>query len=101
MPQFVTHNMAKISINIKEAKIDKPEIIAGIDLGTTNSLIAIVSKEMGQAACIKEEGKNSLVPSVVHFDSDGNVIVGADAKTFLVSDPSRTIYSVAADGKII
>ena len=86
--------MAKISINIKEAKIDKPEIIAGIDLGTTNSLIAFVNKETGKAECIQEDGKNSLVPSIVHFDSNGKVIVGSEAKPFLVSDPSRTIYSV-------
>ena len=86
--------MAKISINIKEATIEKSEIIAGIDLGTTNSLIAFVNKETGHPECIKEDGVNSLVPSLVHFDPEGNVIVGSRARTYLVSDPSRTIYSV-------
>src|ERR1051326_5538473 len=86
--------MAKISINIREATIEKTEIIAGIDLGTTNSLIAFVNKETGKAECIKEDGKNSLVPSIVHFDKDGKVIVGTEAKPFLITDPERTIYSV-------
>ncbi|HYV95787.1 MAG TPA: Fe-S protein assembly chaperone HscA [Chitinophagales bacterium] len=86
--------MAKISINIKEAKIEKPELIAGIDLGTTNSLIAFVNKETGNAETVKEAGRNSLVPSIVHFDQNGNVTVGSEAKPFLISDPQRTIYSV-------
>ncbi|MEO5675509.1 MAG: Fe-S protein assembly chaperone HscA [Chitinophagales bacterium] len=86
--------MAKISINIKQATIEKPGVIAGIDLGTTNSLIAFVNKETGKAECIKDDGENSLVPSVIHFDNDGNILVGAEAKPFLISDPGRTIYSV-------
>src|SRR6185295_15589752 len=86
--------MAKISINIKEATIERRGIIAGIDLGTTNSLIAFVNKETGAAETVKEDGKNSLVPSIVHFDGEGNVVVGTDAKSFLITDPQRTIYSV-------
>lgn len=86
--------MAKIPINIKEAKIEKPELIAGIDLGTTNSLIAFVNKETGNAETVKEKGRSSLVPSIVHFDSNGNILVGDEAKPFLISDPQRTIYSV-------
>ena len=86
--------MAKISINIKEARIEKPEIICGIDLGTTNSLIAFVNTENGSAETVKEKGRSSLVPSIVHFDSKGNILVGDEAKSFLISDPPRTIYSV-------
>jgi molecular chaperone HscA len=86
--------MAKISINIKEARIEKPELIAGIDLGTTNSLIAVVNEQTGQAECIREDGKNALVPSLIHFDENGNAGVGASVKSFLVADPARTIYSV-------
>jgi molecular chaperone HscA len=86
--------MAKISINIKEATISKSEIIAGIDLGTTNSLIAFVNRETGAPQCIKEDGFNSLVPSLIHFDAEGNAMIGSQARSFLVSDPSRTIYSV-------
>ena len=86
--------MAKISINIKEATIEKRELIAGIDLGTTNSLIAFVNKETGLAETVKEDGKNSLVPSIVHFESPDKVIVGSAARHYLVTDPQNTIYSV-------
>lgn len=86
--------MAKISINIKEASIEKKELIAGIDLGTTNSLIAFVNKETGKAETVKQDGKNSLVPSIVHFESPEKVVVGTEAREYLVSDPQNTIYSV-------
>lgn len=86
--------MAKISINIKQATIEKRELIAGIDLGTTNSLIAFVNKETGLAETVKEDGKNSLVPSIVHFESPDKVIVGSAARHYLVTDPQNTIYSV-------
>lgn len=58
--------MAKISINIKEATIEKRELIAGIDLGTTNSLIAFVNKETGLAETVKEDGKiHWFLPSYI------------------------------------
>lgn len=89
--------MAKISINLKDGTVDnsdkKAETIVGIDLGTTNSLIAHIKD--GHPFAIKDQlGKNSLVPSIIHFDEDGQVIVGDEAKKFLVSNPQRTIYSV-------
>jgi Fe-S protein assembly chaperone HscA len=91
--------MTKISINIKEATINDThagtsELIAGIDLGTTNSLIAFFNNETGVANTVKKDGKNSLVPSIVHFDKKGNVTVGQEAKHFLTTDPANTIYSV-------
>ncbi len=86
--------MAKISINIKEATIEKRELIAGIDLGTTNSLIAFVNSETGYAETVKEDGKNSLVPSIVHFESPEKVTIGSAARQYLVTDPQNTIYSV-------
>lgn len=86
--------MAKISINIKDATIAKNELIAGIDLGTTNSLIAFVNTATGKAETIKEDGTNALVPSIVHFESPEKLVVGTPAKPYLVSDPEKTIYSV-------
>ncbi|MBX7108197.1 MAG: Fe-S protein assembly chaperone HscA [Chitinophagales bacterium] len=86
--------MAKISINIKEATIEKRELIAGIDLGTTNSLIAFVNPSTGKAETIKDDGINALVPSIVHFASPEEPVVGVAAKPYLVSDPQNTIYSV-------
>jgi molecular chaperone HscA len=88
------NGMTKISINIKEASLEERELIAGIDLGTTNSLIAFVNSETGIAETVKEQGKSSLVPSIVHFAKDGSVIVGVEAKTYLVNNPQNTIYSV-------
>jgi len=87
--------MAKISINLKEGKINKHEdIIVGIDLGTTNSLVAYIN-EAGQAEAVKgQDGKSTLVPSIVHFTADNQMIVGEEAKQYLITDPAHTIYSV-------
>jgi molecular chaperone HscA len=85
--------MAKIGINIATGSLQKEEMIVGIDLGTTNSLIAIIHPESKQAVALKEHDSSSLVPSVVHFGSNGEIIVGEKAKDFLITDPSRTIFS--------
>lgn len=86
--------MAKISINIKEGKVDKvSDIIVGIDLGTTNSLVAYI-KDGKALAVTSKNGKSTLVPSIIHFDNDGGIIVGTEARDKLISDPQNTIYSV-------
>jgi molecular chaperone HscA len=86
--------MAKIAIDLKEGKVKKDsDVIIGIDLGTTNSLVAFIRD--GKAVAIKdEEGKSTLMPSIVHFQNDKKVIVGEEAKNKLVTDPANTIYSV-------
>ncbi len=85
--------MATVSINIATGSVQKEEIIAGIDLGTTNSLVAFINPD-GKPQVINDTGKGVLVPSVVHFRKDGSVIVGNEAKEFLISDPQNTIFSV-------
>lgn len=85
--------MAKVSINIATGSIQKEELIVGIDLGTTNSLVAFINPE-GNPQVINDTGKGLLVPSVIHFQNDGHVIVGNEAKEFLISDPQNTIFSV-------
>ena len=86
--------MAKISINLKEGKIaEDNDLIIGIDLGTTNSLVAYI-KGNEPLAVKGKSGKSTLVPSVVHFDKNGGVEVGDSAKEKLISDPQNTIYSV-------
>ncbi|MGB4960836.1 MAG: molecular chaperone DnaK [Saprospiraceae bacterium] len=86
----------KIPIDIKTGNIisePEKEVIVGIDLGTTNSLIAYIAD--GQPVTIKSQnGKNSLTPSVLHFTNQGEIIVGDRAKDFLISDPANTIFSV-------
>nr|WP_294900047.1 Fe-S protein assembly chaperone HscA [uncultured Pedobacter sp.] len=85
--------MAKVSINIATGSIQKEDIIVGIDLGTTNSLVAFIDPDH-HAKVINDTGKGVLVPSVVHFDNNGEVVVGNDAKQFLLTDPQNTIFSV-------
>ncbi|MEO8795260.1 MAG: Hsp70 family protein, partial [Daejeonella sp.] len=85
--------MAKISINLTTGSVQKEDIIVGIDLGTTNSLVAFINPE-GNPTVINDTGKGVLVPSIVHFQPDGNVVVGNEAKDFLISDPQNTIFSV-------
>jgi Fe-S protein assembly chaperone HscA len=86
--------MAKIAIDLKEGKVRKEsDIIIGIDLGTTNSLVAYMNE--GTAEAVKgADGKSTLVPSVVHFAEGGKVIVGDTAKEKLITEPQNTIYSV-------
>ncbi|MBA3675467.1 MAG: Hsp70 family protein, partial [Chitinophagaceae bacterium] len=94
--------MAKIGINIATGSLQKEEIIVGIDLGTTNSLIAIIHPETKQAVALKEHNTSSLVPSIVHFNENarlndtvgqGNVTVGEAAKQYLITEPQNTIFS--------
>ena len=60
--------MAKIGINIATGSLQQAEMIVGIDLGTTNSLVAIIHPETKQPIVLKEHNSSSLVPSVIHFD---------------------------------
>lgn len=85
--------MAKISINLATGSLQKEEIIVGIDLGTTNSLVAFINPDKNPVV-INDTGKGLLVPSIVHFNALGEPIVGNEAKEFLITDPSNTIFSV-------
>ena len=68
--------------------------IVGIDLGTTNSLVAYTDAQTGQPKCIPGPYGSTLCPSVVSMDADGSFIVGEPAKRRLLTQPERTIYSV-------
>ena len=85
--------MAKIPINIATGSLQKPEMIVGIDLGTTNSLVAIIHPESKQPVALKEHDSSSLVPSIIHFGEQGNITVGEPARALLESDPQHTIFS--------
>jgi molecular chaperone HscA len=89
--------MAKVAINIATGSIQEEEAIVGIDLGTTNSLVAIVrDNEAGERRplALRETDGFVLVPSIVHFGAEGAVHVGNEAREKLVTEPGRTIYSV-------
>jgi molecular chaperone HscA len=86
--------MAKISIDLKSGSIKEENLaVLGIDLGTTNSLIAYMKGNTPK--CIDDaNGKNTLVPSIVYFDDQNKPVVGVEAKKHLTSHPERTIWSV-------
>lgn len=86
--------MAKISINIATGSLQQQDMIVGIDLGTTNSLVAIIHPESGKPVVLKEHDGAALVPSIIHLGEDGTVTVGDKAKEYLVSEPQNTIFSV-------
>ena len=66
--------------------------VVGIDLGTTNSLVAYVKD--GTPVVIRDASGDALVPSVVSIGEDGTVIVGREAQRRLLTAPTSTVYSV-------
>jgi len=86
--------MALISINIKDGTLKKEDLILGIDLGTTNSLVAIINKNTGMPEAIPGNNKDVIVPSVIYFNPTGEKEVGNAALPFLMKDPANTIFSV-------
>ncbi len=86
--------MAKIGINIATGSLQQQEIIVGIDLGTTNSLVAIIHPDTKQPVVLKEHDGAALVPSIIHFGDGAEITVGDKAKQFLIAEPHNTIFSV-------
>src|SRR6202158_5801208 len=68
--------------------------IVGIDLVTTNTLVAYIDPQTVQPKCIPGPYGSTLCPSVVSLDADGTVVVGEAARRRLLTQPERTIYSV-------
>src|SRR3954447_12165802 len=75
-----------------QIEFDNNDKVVGIDLGTTNSLVAWMN--LTRPEVIVGEDGDKLVPSVVSITSDGSVIVGNAARRELIDHPDRTIYSV-------
>ncbi len=86
--------MAKVAINLATGALQQQELIVGIDLGTTNSLVAYVHPETRVPRAINDLGRGTIVPSVIHFAPDGELLVGDEARLKLETDPAHTIYSV-------
>ncbi len=68
------------------------KLAVGIDLGTTNSLVASVKS--GEAVTIPDLDGEYLLPSVVRYMPCGNHLVGSEARSYAASDPDNTIISV-------
>jgi Fe-S protein assembly chaperone HscA len=66
--------------------------VVGIDLGTTNSLVAFM--DLTAPKIIPGDDGDKLVPSVVTFSETGNIVVGNEARRRLIATPERTVYSV-------
>jgi molecular chaperone HscA len=66
-------------------------LAVGIDLGTTNSLVA--TRRSGLPTVLRDEAGRALLPSVVHYADGGNVIVGDEARALAPRDPHNTIAS--------
>ncbi len=88
----------KIPIDLKsgsilhEEKIERKTII-GIDLGTTNSLVAYIGADQKPLA-IRNDAGNTIIPSIIHFGKQGEILVGHEAKKMLINDAENTIYSI-------
>lgn len=68
------------------------KLAVGIDLGTTNSLVATVRS--GQATTLVDADGQDMLPSVVHYAEDGSILTGVSAQQHLISDPLNTLISV-------
>ncbi|MBW5289306.1 MAG: Chaperone protein HscA [Candidatus Ruthia sp. Apha_13_S6] len=68
------------------------KLVIGIDLGTTNSLVASVMS--GQSKVLMDENNQAILPSVVHCGKDNKLTVGCDACPYAKTDPTNTIISV-------
>ena len=68
------------------------KLAVGIDLGTTNSLVATFRN--GSLQVLADEQGRALLPSVVHYADGGSVVVGSEAQSFAAEDPSNTLASV-------
>src|SRR5947207_1863688 len=67
--------------------------VVGIDLGTTNSLVAYMTESGPQV--IRDEQGNALVPSIIYYDHEKDrLLVGEEAREMLITEPRKAIYSV-------
>src|SRR6185503_6636131 len=76
---------------IGSCRSDDMTRVVGIDLGTTNTVVAAVRD--GNARALADEQDHTLIPSVVSFHPNGSVLVGRTAKERRTVDPSNTIFS--------
>ena len=66
--------------------------VIGIDLGTTNSCVAIM--EAGDPVVITNAEGSRITPSVVGFTKDGEILVGQVARRQAITNPENTVYSI-------
>ena len=80
-------------IELSMSGLPKSGRVVGIDLGTTNSLVAFMGESGPEV--IRDESGNALVPSIVYYDDDEDrLLVGQEARDRLITEPRKAIYSV-------
>lgn len=84
--------LLQISEPGQSTRAHQHRLAAGIDLGTTNSLIATVRS--GEAATLSDADGRHTLPSVVHYKSDGEVVVGYKAKSRQAAEPGNVVSSI-------
>jgi Fe-S protein assembly chaperone HscA len=82
----------KIPLPLAGASQHREPRVVGIDLGTTNSLVAYMKND--QPRIIAGPDGDPLLPSIVYYGPDGEVLVGQEARAHLFDSPERTVYSV-------
>src|SRR5271168_2525886 len=75
-----------------QIEFENRDTVVGIDLGTTNSLVAWMN--LTKPEVIPGEDGDKMVPSVVSIAPEGEAIVGNAARRELIDHPARTVYSV-------
>src|ERR1700754_4580339 len=81
--------MGTFQIDFGESRQSK---IVGIDLGTTNSLVAVM--DLTGPRILEDVDGPKIVPSIVSLSEDGRLIAGEPARDLLLTSPERTVYSV-------
>ncbi len=81
--------MGTFQIDFGESRKSK---IVGIDLGTTNSLVAYM--DLTGPRIVEDAAGGRIVPSVVSLTGDGHLVAGEEAREMLLTHPERTVYSV-------
>lgn len=86
--------MGKIPIHLTQGKLARRDFVVGIDLGTTNSLIAIVDSDTRQSRVLPGLEGHLSTPSLVYIHPDGMAEVGASVRRYFSTNPQALIYSV-------
>jgi len=74
-----------------EIDFGQSDPVVGIDLGTTNSLVAVM--DLGQPRVILGDDGSALVPSIVSLTGSGEIVTGEAARPLLIEHPERSVYS--------
>src|SRR6185503_5471416 len=90
-PRSTTGSRSRTRLH-KHHREDSMGKVIGIDLGTTNSVVAVM--EGGDPLVVPNQEGSRITPSVVAFTKDGEILVGQIAKRQAVTNPENTVFSI-------